>query len=83
MKLFKKSVSLYFKATKFGKQIKQIKKNSPIDEIIAVAKVIDEATLKPSMGLDIGKPRIKLSLTPIMAEALQQDDMIKKGMIKW
>jgi len=83
MKLFKKSVSLYFKATNFGKQIKKIKKNSPIDEIIAVAKVIDEATLKPSMGLDIGKPRIKLSLTPLMAEALQQDDMIKKGMIKW
>lgn len=83
MKLFKKSVALYFKATKFGKHIKQIKKNSPIDEIIAVAKVIDEATIKPSMGLDIGKPRIKLSLTPLMGEALQQDDMIKKGIIKW
>jgi hypothetical protein len=83
MKLFKKSVSLYFKATKFGKQIKQIKKNSPIDEIIAVAKVIDEASVKPSMGLDLGKPRIKLSLTPLMGEALQQNDVIKKGIIKW
>jgi hypothetical protein len=83
MKLFKKSVALYFKATKFAKQIKQIKKPSPIDEIIAVARAIDEATIKPSMGLDIGKPRIKLSLTLLMGEALQQDDVIKKGIIKW
>ena len=83
MKLFKKSVALYFKGTKFGKQIKQIKKLSSIDEIIAVARVIDEATIKPSMGLDIGKPRIKLSLTPLMGEALKQDDMIKKGVIQW
>ena len=83
MKLFKKSVALYFKATKFAKQIKQIKKPSPIDEIIAVARAIDEATRKPSMGLDIGKPRIKLTLTPLMGEALQQDDVIKKGIIKW
>lgn len=83
MKLFKKSVALYFKATKFAKQIKQIKKPSPIDEIIAVARAIDEATIKPSMGLDMGKPRIKLSLTPLMGEALQQDDVIKKGIIKW
>jgi hypothetical protein len=83
MKLFKKSVALYFKGTKFGKQIKQIKKNSAIDEIISVARVIDEATIKPSMGLDIGQPRIKLSLTPLMGEALKQDDIIKKGIIKW
>jgi hypothetical protein len=83
MKLFKKSVSLYFKATKFAKQIKQIKKPSPIDEIIAVARAIDEATIKPSMGLDLRKPRIKLTLTPLMGEALQQDDVIKKGIIKW
>lgn len=83
MKLFKKSVAIYFKETKFGKQIKQIKKLSSIDEIIAVARVIDEATIKPSMGLDIGKPRIKLSLTPQMGEALKQDDIIKKGVIKW
>ena len=83
MKLFKKSVALYFKATKFAKQIKQIKKPSPIDEIIAVARAIDEATIKPSMGLDLGKPRIKLTLTPLMGEALQQDDVIKKGIIKW
>jgi hypothetical protein len=83
MKLFKKSVALYFKATKFAKQIKQIKKPSPIDEIIAVARAIDEATIKPSMGLDLRKPRIKLTLTPLMGEALQQDDVIKKGIIKW
>jgi len=83
MKLFKKSVSLYFKASKFGKQIKQIKKTSPIDEIIAVARIIDEATIKPSMGLDIGKPKIKLSLTPLMGEVLQQNDVIEKGVIKW
>ncbi|GHE95326.1 sulfotransferase family 2 domain-containing protein [Thalassotalea profundi] len=83
MKLFKNSVGIYFKGTKFAKQIKQVKKNSPIDEIIAVARIIDEATLKPSMGLAIGQPRIKLSLTSVMAQALQQDDMIKKGVIKW
>lgn len=83
MKLFKKSVAVYFKATNFAKQIKQIKKSSPIDEIIAVARVIDEATTKPSMGLDIGKPKLKLLLTPLMGEVLQQEDMIKKGIIKW
>ena len=83
LKLFKKSVAIYFKDTKFGKQIKQIKKLSPIDEIIAVAKVIDEATIKPSLGLDIGNPKIKLLLTPIMGEALKGDDVIKKGIIKW
>lgn len=83
MKLFKNSVALYFKGTKFAKQIKQVKKNSPVDEIIAVARIIEEATLKPSMGLEIGQPKIKLSLTSVMAQALQQDDMIKKGVIKW
>jgi hypothetical protein len=83
MKLFKKSVALYFKATKFAKQIKQIKKSDPIDEIIAVARVIDEATIKPSMGLELGKPKIKLTLTPEMGRVLEQDDVIKKGIIKW
>lgn len=83
MKLFKKSVAIYFKATKFAKQIKQIKKTSPIDEIIAVARLIDEATVKPSMGLDIGQPKIKLTLTSSMGQVLQQDDVIKKGVIKW
>lgn len=83
MKLFKKSVAQYFKGTKFAKQIKQIKKNSPIDEIIAVARVIDEATIKPSLGLDIGQPKIKLLLTPAMGAVLKQDDVIKKGIIKW
>jgi len=83
MKLFKKSVVTYFKGTKFAKQIKQIKKTSPVDEIIAVAKVIDEATLKPSMGLEIGSPKIKLLLTTAMGEVLQQEDVVKKGVIKW
>jgi hypothetical protein len=83
MKLFKKSVAIYFKATNFGKQIKQIKKPSPIDEIIAAARIIDEASKKPSMGLDIDKPRIKLLLTPLMGEVLKQDDLIKKGVIDW
>jgi hypothetical protein len=83
MKLFKKSVALHFNGTPFAKHIKQIKKNSPIDEIIAVARVIDEATIKPSMGLEIGKPKIKLSLTPEMGKVLKQDDVIKKGIINW
>jgi hypothetical protein len=83
MKLFKNSVALYFKGTKFAKLIKQIKKTSPIDEIIAVAKIIDEATITPSMGLEIGKPKIKLLLTPAMGEVLKQDDVIEKGIIKW
>tara|TARA_R110000751_G_scaffold116604_2_gene216559 strand:- start:349497 stop:350600 length:1104 start_codon:yes stop_codon:yes gene_type:complete len=83
MKLFKKSVAIYFKTTKFAKQIKQIKKPSAIDEIIAVARVIDEATIKPSMGLDIGNPKIKLTLTPEMGAVLEQPDVVKKGEIKW
>jgi len=83
MKLFKKSVALYFYGTAFAKHIKHIKKNSPIDEIIAVARVIDDATIKPSMGLEIGKPKIKLSLTPEMGKVLKQDDVIKKGIINW
>lgn len=83
MKLFKKSVALYFKETKFAKQIKQVKKISSIDEIIAVARIIDEATINPSMGLALGNPKIKLLLTPLMGQALQQDDVIKKGIIKW
>jgi hypothetical protein len=83
MKLFKNSVAQYFKGTKFAKQIKQIKKPSPIDEIIAVARVIDEATITPAMGLDIGNPKIKLLLSPAMGEVLKQDDVIKKGTINW
>jgi hypothetical protein len=83
MKLFKISVAHYFKTTKFAKQIKQIKKPSPIDEIIAVAKIIDEATITPAMGLEMGKPKIKLLLTPAMGEVLKQDDVIKKGIINW
>lgn len=83
MKLFKKSVALYFKGTKFAKQIKQIKRNSVIDEIIAVARVIDEATSKPSMGLELSNPKIKLLLTPEMGAVLNQQDVIKKGEIKW
>ena len=83
MKLFKNSVGLYFKGTKFAKQIKQVKRASPIDEIIAVARILDEATITPSMGLAIGEPKIKLALTSVMAQVLQQDDMIKKGVIKW
>lgn len=83
MKLFKKSVAKYFKGTKFAKQIKQIKKNTSIDEIIAVAKVIDEATVKPSMGLSIGSPSIKLLLTSAMAEVMKKDDVIEKGVNNW
>ena len=83
MKLFKKSVALYFKETKFAKQIKQIKRSSPLDEIIAVARVIDEATIKPALGLDLGNPKIKLLLTPEMGKVLEQDDVIKKGVIRW
>jgi hypothetical protein len=41
-----------------------------VDEIIAVAKIINEVTIKPSMGFDIGKPRIKLSSTSAMGEML-------------
>lgn len=83
MKLFKKSVAIYFKNTKFAKHIKQIKKPSSIDEIISVARVIDQATIKPSMGLDIGNPKIKLTLTSEMGAVLKQQDVIKKGEIKW
>lgn len=83
MKLFKKSVAIYFKGSKFAKQIKQIKRQNSIDEIIAVARVIDEATLKPSMGLDLGRPKIKLTLTPEMGKVLEQDDVVKKGVINW
>jgi hypothetical protein len=83
MKLFKQAVSIYFKGTKFGKQIKQIKKLSAIDEIIAVARVIDEASITPVMGLDLGTPKIKLTLSPLMGKVLQQDDLVKKGLINW
>ena len=83
MKLFKKAVAEYFKGTKFAKQIKQIKRPSSIDEIIAVARVIDAASSNPSLGIELGKPKIKLLLTTQMGAVLQQQDMLKKGLIKW
>ncbi|WP_299073177.1 sulfotransferase family 2 domain-containing protein [uncultured Paraglaciecola sp.] len=83
VKLFKKSVAEYFKGTKFAKQIKQIRRPSAIDEIIAIARVIDAATSNPALGLELGQPKIKLLLTSQMGKVLQQKDVVVKGVINW
>jgi hypothetical protein len=83
LKLFKKSVALYFKGSKFAKQIKQISRRCPIDEIIEIAKIIDYASSSPSLGLDLGQAKIKLPLTSVMADAMTGADRIEKGRIQW
>jgi len=83
IKLFKKSVALYFKGSKFAKSVKQVKKRCPIDEIISIAKIIDEASTKPITGLELGSPKIRLPLSDAMAAVFQHEDIIQKGSIKW
>lgn len=83
VKMFKSAVASYFPKTIFAKDIKKVKRSCPIDEIIAIAQIIDKATITPTMGLSLGIPRIKLALTNEMARVFEQEDTIEKGNIKW
>ena len=83
IKMFKQAVASYFPKTAFAKEIKKVKRNCPIDEIIAIARIIDSASKTPSMGLALGQPKIKLALTDQMASVFEQEDTVEKGNIKW
>jgi hypothetical protein len=83
VKMFKKAVNDYFKGTKFAKEIKKVKRACIIDEVIAIAQLIDNASSDKSMGLELGMPKIKLALTDEMSKVFNQDDTISKGNIKW
>jgi hypothetical protein len=83
VKMFKKAVNDYFKGTKFAKEIKKIKRTCIVDEVIAIARLIDRASSDKLMGLDLGNPKIKLALTDEMSKVFTQDDTISKGNIKW
>jgi hypothetical protein len=81
--MFKIAVNDYFKGTKFAKEIKKVKRTCIVDEVIAIARLIDKASSDKSMGLELGKPKIKLALTDEMSKVFNQDDTISKGNIKW
>jgi len=83
VKMFKKAVNDYFKGTKFAKEIKKVKRTCIVDEVIAIARLIDKASIDKSMGLELGNPKIKLALTDEMSKVFNQDDTISKGNIKW
>ena len=83
IKMFKSAVNDYFPKTPFAKEIKKVKRNCPIDEIIAIAKIIDKASTTPTMGLSLGTPKIKLAITNQMAAVFEQADTVEKGNIKW
>lgn len=83
VKMFKQAVASYFPNTSFAKEIKKAKRNCPIDEIIAIAKIIDKASSTPSMGMCLGEPKIKLALSNKMAEVFKQEDTVTKGNINW
>jgi hypothetical protein len=83
VKMFKKAVNHYFTGTKFAKEIKKVKRTCTVEEIIAIARLIDKASSDKSMGLELGHPKIKLALTDEMSQVFNQADTISKGNIKW
>lgn len=83
LKMFKASVASYYPNTDFAKAVKKVKKADPLQEIIAIAQIIDLASKKPEMGIALGAPRMRLQLTQPMIDIMQQEDKITKGPMHW
>ena len=75
-KHFKKSVVRYYPNTVFSRKIKRTKKLSPLDEIVAIAGIIDEASKDHTMGLELGKPRMQLPMSPQMISVFEKAGLI-------
>lgn len=83
LKLFRESVSFYYPQTKFAKQVKSIKRNDPLDEVIAIARLIESVPQHPDWGVNITDPVLKLRLTKDMAQIMKRDDLVSKGTNNW
>ncbi|WP_414829624.1 sulfotransferase family 2 domain-containing protein [Alteromonas sp. H39] len=83
LSLFRDAVSFYYPNTRFAKQVKSIKRNHPLDEVVAIARLIDSAPQHPELGLDITQPKLQLRLTRDMAKVMRRDDVVAKGTHRW
>lgn len=73
VKLFKEHVTFYYSGTLFAKKVKQVKRSTPLDEIIAIAQVIDQAHISANMGLTIDEPRMRFRMSPSMEKVFTDE----------
>lgn len=83
LKLFRESVAFYYPNTKFAKQVKSIKRSDPLDEVIAIARLIESAPTNPALGININQPQLQLRLTKEMAQVMKQDNLVSVGTNQW
>lgn len=81
--LFRDSVNFYYPNTRFAKQVKSIKRADPLDEVVAIARLIESVPQNPGLGIDITHPRLQLRLTREMAQVMRREDAVSKGTNKW
>lgn len=78
VKLFKEHVAYYYPGTKFAKNIKQVKRSTSIDEIIAIAQVIDVASKDMTLSLEIEKSKMQFRMNASM-EKVFTDEGIRQA----
>ena len=82
-KLFKQHVLYYYPETIFSKKIKQVKRATAVDEVIAIAQIIDMASHSPAMGLNLGQPKLKFQMSKAMEKVFTDDGIVQTKQPLW
>lgn len=83
VKLFKEHIQYYYPNTVFAKKIKKIKRNSPLDEIIAIARLIDLAMSNRKLAVNLVEPRLKFRMTRQMEDVFNKEGIINTRKTLW
>ena len=83
VKLFKQHVAYYYPNSPFAQKIKQVKRSNSIDEIIAIAHIIDEVSTTNALGFSVTEARMKFQMTDAMARVFEQDGLVNTRQPIW
>ena len=83
VKLFKQHIQHFYSDTAFAQQIKKVKRANAIEDIKAIAEIIDQHIARPINSVNLLTPRLKFMMTPAMEAVFAQEGLVNTRSPIW